>query len=222
MGLNLINIFSVQLFAEISIVVNDVITSFLDEQFQKLSPLEINIIYWIALRRNSASLIQLRRDTIKGVTVVSPADLFNTLDSLIEKHSLVDKNKNEEDEPDVHTLDLVILKYITNLFVEQSFYEILQIIENQRIKGYELFLTHSFITENPENEELTQEQIKRIIKPIHNKLLIQLQSQQRVEEELSKISSLLEDRGFSQEYAHQNILYLISDRQQLHGAIATS
>ncbi|GAA6614490.1 hypothetical protein NUACC26_002710 [Scytonema sp. NUACC26] len=154
--------------------------------------------------------------------MVSPADLFNTLDSLIEKHSLVDKNKNEEDEPDVHTLDLVILKYITNLFVEQSFYEILQIIENQRIKGYELFLTHSFITENPENEELTQEQIKRIIKPIHNKLLIQLQSQQRVEEELSKISSLLEDRGFSQEYAHQNILYLISDRQQLHGAIATS
>lgn len=103
--------------------------------------------------------------------MVSAPDLFNTLDSLIEKHSLVDKNKNEEDDSDLYTLDLVILKYITNRFIEQSFSDIIKIIQNQIIKGSELFITHSFITDNPEDEQLTQEQIKRIVKPLQEKFI---------------------------------------------------
>ncbi|MEH1854480.1 MAG: NB-ARC domain-containing protein [Nostoc sp.] len=196
---------------EISTVIDDVITSFLDEQFKHLSQKEINIIYWIALRRNSASLIQLRQDTVRSISEISaPVDLFNTLDSLIARHSLVDKNLSEEDDSKfLYILDLVILKYITNRFVEKCYEDIVKTIQNQVITGSELFITHRFITENPEDDQLTQEQIKRIVKPIQEKLYNNLQNRQRLEEELTRIRSTLQEKNILTDYACQNILSLL-------------
>lgn len=197
-------------FEEISVVIDDVITSFLDEQFQKLSNLEMNIIYWIALRRNSASLEQLRKDTNTGKTVIYASEFLDALESLIDKLSLVNRNRNEDDYSDLYTLDLVLLKYITNRFVKQTCQNIITAIQNQRIEGDEFFVSHSFITDNPENEELTQQQMRRIAKAIQEKLLVQLRSQQQLEDELRKVLSLLKDQGLSQGYASQNISHLIS------------
>lgn len=195
------------LFGEISFVITDAIISFLDEQLQNLSQLEINIIYWIAIRRNSASLEQLRRDTLQAI---SAPELFNNLDSLIERYSLVDKSKNEEDKSISYTLDPVILKYINTRFVEDNYNQIIQIIKIKIIQGYELFISHSFITEIPEDEQLRQEQIRRIVKPIQEKLYAHLQDKQRLEEELRRILSILQQRDISAGYARQNILSLLS------------
>lgn len=199
-------------FEEISIVVDDVITSFLDEQFQHLSLKEINIIYWIALRRNSASFIQLRQDTVRSISEISaPVDFLNTLDSLIGRHSLVEKNKSEEDDSKfLYILDLVILKYITNRFVEKCYEDIVRTIHSQVITGSELFITHSFITKNPEDEQLTQEQIQRIVRPIQEKLYDKLQNRQRLKKELTRIRSTLQEKNILTDYADQNILRLLS------------
>ncbi|MUG99658.1 NACHT domain-containing protein [Scytonema sp. UIC 10036] len=197
-------------FGEISVVVDDAIASFLNEQFHRLSKLETNLLYWIALRRNSASLTQLRKDTIKSKSPLSASELLNALDSLIDKFSLIEKSKNEENDLDVYTLDLVILKYITNQFVAQNCQEILTILQNQRIEGNELFVSHCFITDNPEDEELTQQQMRRIVKAIQDKLLAELLSQQQLEDELKKILSLLQDKELSPGYTYQNISYLIA------------
>lgn len=198
------------IFGEISVVVNDVITSFLDEQFKKLSQLETNIIYWIALRRNSASLTQLRKDTIKGTSVISASDLLDALESLIDTYCLVNRNTNEDDDSDLYTLDLVTLKYITNRFVEQNYQNLITVVQNKRLEGDELFVSHCFITDNPEDEELTQQQMRRIVKAIQDKLLAELRGKQRVKDELRKVLSLLQDKGLSQGYAYQNISHLIS------------
>lgn len=204
-------------FGEPTVLLVDELKSYLNEQFKRLSPIEINIIYWIAIRRNSASCIQLRRDTVQSVSVVSPSDLLDALESLIDKHSLVDKNEIEDDNnSEAYILDLVILKYLTNRFVEESCQQIVQVIKNQSIEGSELFLSHSFITENSEDEELTLEQIKRIVKPIYQKLLTELRIQpQQVQAELNKIMSRLEDRGFSPGYARQNILLLLEQSNSI-------
>lgn len=188
-----------------SVIIDDVITEFLDQQFQNLSATGKTVIYWIAIRRNSASWNQLLKDTSQ---YLSSNQLFHTLNYLIQAYSLVDKNL--EDVPILYILDPVILKYVTNRFVEESYQEIHQIIKTQVIKGSELLLTHCFVTENPGNEELTQEQIKRIVKPIKDKLLANLHSQQRVAEELKHILALLRSRGLSPGYAQQNISILLS------------
>ncbi|MDF5725326.1 MAG: NB-ARC domain-containing protein [Rhizonema sp. PD37] len=191
---------------EISVFVDDVMTNFLDEQFQKISQLEKNIIYWIAIRRNSASWTQLQIDTRN---LFSLDEILQILRLLIDTRALVDK-QHIEDRSIVYTLDLVILKYITNRFVEDNCAEIIQVIKSQKITNYELFISHSFITDNPEDEQLTQEQIRKIVKPICKKLLLELQSQKKLEEELKKILSLLEDRGLSEGYARSNIISLLS------------
>ncbi|AFY34374.1 NACHT domain-containing protein [Calothrix sp. PCC 7507] len=183
----------------------DELKFFLDCQFTKILQLEAekNTIYWIAIRRNSATWEQLATDTNTTLN-----DTLKVLRPLTERYALVDIRK--ENRPFQYTLDPVTLKYITNKFVENTCNDFKKVIDNLVIEGSELFITHSLITDNPDNEELTQEQIKRIVKPIHQQLLAKLGSQQRVEQELKKILSLLEDRGFSQGYARQNILTLLS------------
>ncbi|MBD2777728.1 NB-ARC domain-containing protein [Iningainema tapete] len=188
-----------------SIFVDDDITDFLDRQFQQLSDSGKNVIYWIAIRRNTASWEQLVQDTHQ---LLSYNQLFYTLDNLIQGRSLVEKNLEEI--PILYTLDPVILKYITNRFVEDNYHQIFQIIKSQILQGSELFISHSFITEIPQYELLCQEQIRRIVKPIQEKLYAELRDKQRLEEELKKILSILQQRDISAGYARQNILSLLS------------
>ncbi|QSJ19004.1 NACHT domain-containing protein [Nostoc sp. UHCC 0702] len=196
-------------FMDISIFVDDVITDFLDQQFKVIKKDEINLIYWVALRRNSATWNQLVQD-IKQF--LSYNQLFQTLNDLIERRSLI--AKNIEDIPIRYILDPVILKYTTKRFVQKNLLEIIQVIKSQSIEGSELFISHSFITEHPKDEELNQEQIRRIVKPIQKMLLAELGSQQQLEDELRKVILLLEDRGFTQGYGYQNISHLISVGEQ--------
>jgi hypothetical protein len=189
----------------ISTFVDDVITEFLDIQFRYLSQAEKNLIYWIALRRNSASWHQLVEDTHQ---FLSYNQLFQTLNDLIERRCLV--AKNIEETPILYILEPVILKYTTNKFVQENFQEIIQVIQSETLKGSELFITHRYITEHPLDEELNQEELRRFVKPIHKMLLPQLRSQQHLEDKLTNVLSLLTDQGLSQGYAHQNILHLIS------------
>jgi hypothetical protein len=188
-----------------SIFVNDVITDFLDRQFQKLKKAEINLIYWIAIRRNLASWDQLVEDSKQ---FLSYNQLFQTLNDLLERRSLL--TKNIEDSLTVYILDPVILKYTNNKFVESSFQEITQVVISQNIEGSELFITHSFITKQPEDEELNQEQMRRIVNPLQKMLLAEWRSQQQLEDKLRNILFLLEDRRLSPEYGHRNISHLIS------------
>ncbi|WGV25451.1 NB-ARC domain-containing protein [Halotia branconii] len=189
-----------------SIYVDDVITEFLDQQFQELSKVETTLIYWVALRRNSATWHQLVQDSHQ---VFSYNQLFKVLDDLIAKRSFI--VKNTEDITTLYILDPVILKYTTERFVKENSREIFQVINSKKIDYSELFIIHSFITEYPKDEELNQEQIRRIVKPIQKMLLTELRIQEQdLEEELKQVLSLLKDKELSLEYAYQNISYLIS------------
>ncbi|MBH8555384.1 NACHT domain-containing protein [Nostocaceae cyanobacterium CENA357] len=194
-----------------SVFVDDVITQFLDQQFQELSKAETTLIYWVALRRNSATWHQLVQDSHQ---FFSYNQLFKTLDDLISKHSFI--IKNIEDITTIYILDPVVLKYTTERFVQENFQEIFQVINSKNINDFELFITHNFITEHPEDEELNQEQMRRIVKPIQKMLLAELHIQERgIEEELRQVLSLLKDKGLSQGYGYRNISYLIAVCEKL-------
>ncbi|BDA72789.1 hypothetical protein CAL7716_069550 [Calothrix sp. PCC 7716] len=188
-----------------SVFIDNVITDFLDNQFKQLSELEKKVIYWIAIRRNTASWHQLVEDKAQFLTY---EQLFYTVDYLIQGRSLV--NKNVEEKPIIYTVEPVILKYTTNRFVEETFQQIIQVCKSQTIRSDELFITHSFITENTEDHELTQQQTRRIIKSIQERLLAKFQSYQQVKNELANILSLLEDKIFLHGYGRQNILSLLT------------
>lgn len=189
----------------ISLLVDDVITDFLDRNFKGLSREEINLIYWVALRRNTASWDQLVKDSKNFLTYDK---LFQTLNYLLVRHSLL--AKNTEDVPVIYILDPVVLKYTTERFITENYKEIIQVFRDKNLNGSELFVTHAFITEYPKDEELNQEQMRRIIRPIQQMLLANFRSQEQLEEQLKKLLSLLEKQSLSQSNAYQNISHLIS------------
>ncbi|BAY23310.1 WD-40 repeat-containing protein [Calothrix sp. NIES-2100] len=190
---------------EVTLVIDELTTVFLNQQFETLSPAEINVIYWVAIRRNTALWNQLVQDSKKFLTY---QQLFETVNTLISRHSLI--AKNIEELPIKYILEPVILKYSHERFIAENYAQIIQVFQNSTINGYELFVTHAFITEYPEDKELNQEQIRRIVKPIERMLSTHFRSQQELENQLRKVLSLLADKGLSHGYAYQNISHLIS------------
>lgn len=187
-----------------SVIFNDQIANFIDNQFQQLSPEEINIMYWLAIRRNKTLWEHLQNATIN---YFAKTILFEKLHCLIERRSLVEKNRIYGQI--FYVLDPVILKYLTTRFVDKNCTEITEIIQNQTIKGSELMISHSFITENCEDEQLTQEQIRRIVKPIQKHLHEKFNGKENTDQKLRRTLSLLQDREYIG-YARQNIQLLMS------------
>jgi predicted nucleic-acid-binding protein len=188
-------------FMKISVFVDEVTTDFLERQFQRLSSAEINLIYWVAIRRNTASWDQLVEDSQQ---LLSYDNLFQTSNDLIAKHSLLDKNIEET--PVIYILDPVILKYSTKRFIFQTCEQLKQVFTTGTIQGNELFITHNFITKYPEDEELNQEQMRRIVKPIQQMLLMNFPNRQNLETQLQQVIAVLEQ----QKYPSKNISYLLA------------
>ncbi|BAZ09847.1 WD-repeat protein [Calothrix sp. NIES-4071] len=188
-----------------SVFVDNEIMDFLDNQFNQLSELEKKVIYWIAIRRNTASWNQLVEDKAH---FLSYDLLFQTLDYLIQGRSLV--NKNVDEVPIIYTLEPVILKYTTNRFAEEACQQIIQITKSQIIQGNELFFSHSFVTENTDDDDLNQQQVRRIVKSIQDKLLDKFKSWQGVQDELMRVLSLLEEKGLLHGYGRRNISRLLT------------
>lgn len=185
---------------EVSVMVSDAIAYFLDEQFQRLSALEKQVIYWLAIRRNTATEKQLNSDTAP----ISPEELYNVLASLRGRRCLIEI----DDEEEVYVLDRVILKYLTNRFVEENFEEIIQAIQSQHIKGSELFINYAFVTPSSQDKQLQTEQRRRIVIPIRDRLTDLFEGQSKAEAALRELQHLLQEKG-SQRYAVQNISRLL-------------
>ncbi|MCF4967135.1 nSTAND1 domain-containing NTPase [Nostoc sp. CMAA1605] len=176
-------------------------TDFLNQQFQKLSQMEVNLMYCVAIRRNTVSWNQLVQDS---KAFLRQQQLIEYVNSLISQHSLL--YTNTEEEPLIYALEPVILKYTTERFVEQVYQQIIEVMNKGVISGNELFITHQFITEHPVDEELHREQTRRIVQRIQQMLVQNFKIQQHLETQLRKIQSLLEEQG----YDARNISHLLA------------
>ncbi len=85
----------------------DDIRDLLERQFERLSELEREIIFWLAINREPVSLFELSEDLL---TTTSKRQLPNTIQSLL-RRSLIEK------EAERFSLQPVVLEYITDRFV---------------------------------------------------------------------------------------------------------
>jgi len=166
----------------------------LDQQFQRLSQPEQEIMYWLAIEREAVSLGDLREDT-EMIHSVSK-ELLDALNSL-RRRSMI-----ETTIPRFFTLQPVIMEYVTNLFVEQTSEE----INDQTLK---LFISHALI--KVQAKDYVRESQKRLILiPIVEQLLTKLE---RVgfEKKLRSILSTLRDiHPQIPGYAAGNVLNLLA------------
>ncbi len=105
----------------------------LDEQFECLSKIEIEILYWLAIKELPLSLFQLHSNLI---FVGSQGELIEALESLL-RRSLIERNLVEEEV--MFSLPQPIVKqYIINRICETICQEIQKVSKSQKLEQLEL------------------------------------------------------------------------------------
>jgi WD40 repeat protein len=94
------------------------IRDLLTQQFDRLSLLEWQVMYWLAINREPASVAQLKADLLPAITSASLRDALVSLDrrSLIEKIPLASK----------YTQQPVVMEYVVERLIEQVCQEVKQ------------------------------------------------------------------------------------------------
>jgi DNA polymerase III delta prime subunit len=140
----------------------EIITS----EFNQLGELEQSIVYWLAIWRNPISeelYSSFGENWSRGI-------IDEALYSVIVKRSFVKTNPQSE-----YYLEPVTLKEIVNLFVRRVVRELVQSIEQQDSSYAKLIVSHKLII--GDDEDINQQQMRRIVRSIIEQLLKKYQPQ---------------------------------------------
>lgn len=168
------------------------IRDILDQQFERLSDLEKEIMYWLAIAHEPISIAQLQEDL---VLPVSPIKLLEALESL-SRRSLIEKNASR------FTQQPVVMEYLISRLIEEVCEEI--VCQKPR-----LIRDHALIKATAK-DYIRENQIRLILQPIIEGLLAVLRNQKALEERLTTILAIL--RGtfpLEQGYTVGNIINLL-------------
>ncbi|MBD1903622.1 NB-ARC domain-containing protein [Trichocoleus sp. DQ-A3] len=168
------------------------ITLLLDEQFQRLSELEKQTMYWLAIAREWISIAQLREDFINDS---SRTELLDVLLSLRQR-SLIEKNAGR------FTLQPVVMEYVTEQLIDRVCKEI-------HTQNPDLFISHTLIKAQ-EKDYIRDSQIRVILAPLTASLVNQFRSKKEIKHHLDRILSTLRSQSSRVEgYAGGNIINLL-------------
>ncbi|GAB4372533.1 MAG: NB-ARC domain-containing protein [Elainellaceae cyanobacterium] len=183
-------------FLEQGAIVFGDINRLLDEQFQRLSELEKQILYWLAIDREWISIAGLREDLIANN---SSSQLFETLLSLRQR-SLIEKNTG------LFTLQPVVMEYVTEQLIDRVCTE----IQTQNLK---LLISHALIKAQ-DKDYIRDSQIRVILAPLAARLVSRLRSQSAVKHQIDCILSELRSQlPNPMGYAGGNLINLLRQLQ---------
>jgi WD40 repeat protein/transcriptional regulator with XRE-family HTH domain len=164
----------------------------LDEQFERLSDLEKDIMYWLAINREPIALCELREDMVSPVP--SPK-LLEALESLL-RRSLVEQSVA------TFTLQPVVMEYVTQVLIEQACEE----IATEKI---ELFRCHVLMKATAK-DYIRETQIRLILQPVIDGLLTVFKSKKGIEKQLTQILARLREESPQEPgYTAGNIVNLL-------------
>jgi len=180
-----------------TLVIGD-INDLLYQQFQRLSELEKDIMYSLAIEQEPVPLSKL----IKQLFIpTSLSDLLAALDSLSQR-SLVEKSQECGGS---FTLQPVIMEYVTNQLVEQICRE----IRTQQTDKIRLLRNH-ILVKTQTHSDTEEVQSSPIITRIKNKLRTIFRSEKLIESKLTEMRALLQENSpLEVGYASDNVCNLL-------------
>ncbi len=181
-------------------IVQDIIF-LVEQQFERLSPLEKDMMYWLALKDEAVPLTKLR-----NLLPVPELNLFTALKSLGER-SLIEKGSGK------FSLQPVVKEYVKNQFVGQVCREINEFNATQDFKRLKLLRTHLL---NPltDREKSQNEQAQSILTLSKERLLTARESRlsSSVIEQLENIINKLDQNALQDlGYAKTNLKHLLNE-----------
>lgn len=187
------------------------IRDLLDQHFRRLSPLETQIMYWLALNREPVSLAELREDIVAPCT---PSKLLEALESLC-RRSLIEKGAPTglASSGSLFTLQPVVMEYLTEQFIEQCSEEIMRDTTTLSSSSIQLFKYYALIKATAQ-DYVRYSQIRLTLQPISDHLLYHFGSQSTIKQQLLHILSKLQRKSpIETGYAAGNVLNLMSQLQ---------
>ncbi len=166
----------------------------LDYQFERLSPLERDMMHWLAIERDPVPLAELSEDLIGAV---SKREVLAALKSL-RWRCLLDRAGQGA----IFTLQAVVLEYVSERLVEQACDEIL--------RGDLLLLIKHTLMKAQSNDSTRDSQVRLIVQPLLKRLLTHFESEQDLAQHLMHLVQKLRDMPYAaQGYGGGNIINLL-------------
>lgn len=126
----------------------------LDQQLNRLSDLEREVMYWLAINREPVSVSELREDI---VSLESPPKLIEALQSLV-RRSLIEKSGT------LFTLQPVVMEYLTDRLIAQ--------VSDEIKTGKIEFVNRYPLIKATAKDYIRESQVRLILKPIADKIVV--------------------------------------------------
>ncbi|MGB3636301.1 MAG: NB-ARC domain-containing protein [Rivularia sp. (in: cyanobacteria)] len=180
------------------------IHTLLEEQFNRLSELEKQLMYWFAINRDSVSFAHMKKDLI----VQDNIRILEAVESLL-RRSLIEKAVDAG--VGRFSLQSVVADYITKVLIYQVLEEIIaardsKIINFKILNEYPLIKARSL-------DYFRQRQERSILEPLKKELVGVFGSEKELESELTEILQQLRQLRARKGYAAGNIINLLRHLQ---------
>ena len=164
----------------------------LEQQFNRLATQEQAVMYWLAINRELVSLNQLRQDLVPAI---SARNLIEVLESL-QRRSLIEASISG------FTQQAVVMEYTTERLINLWETEI-------KTGKINLLKTHPIIKADAK-DYLRETQIRLILRPLLEKLLVNLKEQHEIEQRLQAILEYLRSfKDLKTQYVVGNLINLL-------------
>lgn len=168
------------------------IRDLLEQQFERLSSVEQEIVYWLAINREPLTIADVRADM---VTTVPKLALLEGLESL-SRRSLVERDESR------FTLQNVVMEYVITRFVERICQEVI-------LLQLQLFRFHAVIKATSK-DYVRETQTRLILEPVLQGLMVFFKSEKNIEKRFQEILTRLKTDFPNQScYAAGNILNIL-------------
>jgi WD40 repeat protein len=164
---------SVTAFLEQGVILCDGIEALLSQQFERLSEMERQVLYWLAIDREAISIAQLLADFIPSG---SRSQLLAALQSL-DRRSLIEKNTGS------FTLQPVVMEYVTTVLIDR-------VCEEINTLNVEIFNSHALIQAQTK-DYVRESQVRMILAPLADRLLWQWRAHQEMQRQLDRLLAKL-------------------------------
>ena len=167
----------------------------LNQQFIRLSSLEQELMIWLTIEREAISLEALRNNLVQPSSVGELIEAFNAL----ERRSLLEKTRVGKTIS--FTLQNVVMEYVADYFIEQVCSEV--------VGGkLALFRAHALLKAQAK-DYVRESQLRLILKPIAERLLVQLETEGVLARLADIISALRKEHRHATGYAGGNAINLL-------------
>ena len=167
----------------------------LRQQFERLSALEQDLLYWLAIERESVTLNELCACVVQEVP---RREILESLHSLY-RRSLLEKGEHAG----FFALQPVVLEYVTERLVEQ--------ISTEISCGSFLCLSNYTLMKAQAKDYIRKSQKQLILQSILDRLFVRHHSKQLIEHQLLFLMNILREKPLSEQgYAGGNMLNLLA------------